>query len=46
MLYAANTVVSLFRRVIVWRGIAYRLVSAQHTEILWRTPPSVPTDCT
>lgn len=46
VLYAANTVVSLFRRVIIWRGIAYRLVSAQQTEILWRTSPSVPTDCT
>ncbi|MFQ3580999.1 MAG: glycosyltransferase family 2 protein [Chloracidobacterium sp.] len=42
MLYAANTVVSLFHRVVVWRGIAYRLVSAQRTEILWRTPPPSP----
>lgn len=44
LLYAANTVVSLFRRVIVWRGVTYRLVSAQRTEILGRTPPHVPTD--
>ncbi|OYT71549.1 MAG: hypothetical protein CFK52_07910 [Chloracidobacterium sp. CP2_5A] len=44
MLYAANTAASLFRRVIVWRGIAYRLVSAQRAEILGRTPPPAPTD--
>ncbi|MGQ9897365.1 MAG: glycosyltransferase [Acidobacteriota bacterium] len=44
MLYAANAVVSLFRRVIIWRGIAYRLVSAQQTEILSRTSLSVPED--
>ncbi|MCS7078570.1 MAG: glycosyltransferase [Chloracidobacterium sp.] len=44
MLYAANTAASLFRRVVVWRGVAYRLVSAQRTEILGRTSSGVPTN--
>ena len=43
MLYTTNTIVALFRRVVVWRGVAYRLVSAQHTQILARRPPLVPT---
>jgi ceramide glucosyltransferase len=35
-LYAANFLVSMFRRRIRWRGIRYRLVSAGQTEILSR----------